>query len=198
MDSGREYVKNQSAFATSLQDLKPHFAEDKTGLNALGKIIDCLQDMNKFHTTLLDQASLAVINNLSCFVKRCVRVQWHSIYHCSNYHLPSPQRLEGCEGLPEPLPEVLGELGHCVEQERAGEQEQANRRSGGGELSGRQSVLFPAHNPGLRQLPDYDAGEEEARPPLHSAQLRKGVPDLLPPGNGPLRGLRPILQESGR
>lgn len=70
VDSGQEYVKNQSAFATSLWDLQKHFADDKTGLNALEKIIHCLQEMNKFHTILLDQASRAVIKNLSCFVKK--------------------------------------------------------------------------------------------------------------------------------
>lgn len=69
VDSGQEYVKNQSAFATSLWDLKKHFEDDKTGLNALEKIIHCLQEMNKFHTILLDQASRAVIKNLSCFVR---------------------------------------------------------------------------------------------------------------------------------
>lgn len=70
VDSGQEYVKNQSAFATSLYDLRTHFTEDKAGTNALEKIIHCLQEMNKFHTILLDQASRAVIKNLSCFVKR--------------------------------------------------------------------------------------------------------------------------------
>lgn len=97
MDSGKEYVKNQrysiisffntikfskfiflsyinkqivySAFATSLWDLQKHFASDKNAHNALGKIIHCFQEMNKFHTILLDQASRTVLKNLSVFVK---------------------------------------------------------------------------------------------------------------------------------
>ncbi|CAD7077861.1 unnamed protein product [Hermetia illucens] len=69
VDSGKEYVKNQSAFATSLWDLQKHFAEDKNAHNALGKIIHCFQEMNKFHTILLDQASRTVLKNLTSFIK---------------------------------------------------------------------------------------------------------------------------------
>ncbi|KAL5285293.1 ACAP2 family protein [Megaselia abdita] len=69
VDSGKEYVKNQSAFATSLWDLQKHFVGDKNAHNALGKIIHCFQEMNKFHTILLDQASRTVLKNLSVFVK---------------------------------------------------------------------------------------------------------------------------------
>lgn len=62
-----------SAFATSLWDLQSHFAEDKSAHNALGKIIHCLQDMNQFHTTLLDQASRTVLKNLSSYVKTDIK-----------------------------------------------------------------------------------------------------------------------------
>ncbi|KAH8312467.1 hypothetical protein KR044_010871 [Drosophila immigrans] len=69
VDSGKEYVKNQSAFAMSLWDLQQHFLDNKNAHNALGKLIHCFQEMNKFHTTLLDQASRTVLKNLSVFVK---------------------------------------------------------------------------------------------------------------------------------
>ncbi|KAM7363974.1 centaurin beta 1A isoform 1-T1 [Cochliomyia hominivorax] len=69
VDSGKEYVKNQSAFAMSLWDLQQHFADNKSAHNALGKLIHCFQEMNKFHTILLDQASRTVLKNLTVFVK---------------------------------------------------------------------------------------------------------------------------------
>ncbi|GAB0089874.1 PH domain-containing protein [Sergentomyia squamirostris] len=69
VDSGKDYVKNNSAFATSLWDLQSHFKEDRTSLSALEKIIHCLQEMNKFHTILLDQASRTVLKNLTSFIK---------------------------------------------------------------------------------------------------------------------------------
>lgn len=61
-----------SAFATSLWDLQQHFQDEKAAHNALGKIIHCLQEINKYHTILLDQASRTVLKNLSTFVKRFV------------------------------------------------------------------------------------------------------------------------------
>lgn len=71
IDSGDEYVKNSSLFATSLWDLQKHFGDDKNRQrNALEKIIHCLQEMNKFHTILLDQAKRTVLKNLTSFVKR--------------------------------------------------------------------------------------------------------------------------------
>ncbi|XP_017103492.1 arf-GAP with coiled-coil, ANK repeat and PH domain-containing protein 2 isoform X2 [Drosophila bipectinata] len=69
VESGKEYVKNQSAFAMSLWDLQQHFLDNKNAHNALGKLIDCFQEMNKFHTILLDQASRTVLKNLTLFVK---------------------------------------------------------------------------------------------------------------------------------
>lgn len=46
-----------------------HFADNKNAHNALGKIIHCFQEMNKFHTILLDQANRTVLKNLTAFVK---------------------------------------------------------------------------------------------------------------------------------
>lgn len=73
VDSGKEYIRNQSAFATSLWDLQKHFQDDKSSTNALAKLIHCLQEMNKFHTTLLDQANRTVLKNLTSFLKKDVK-----------------------------------------------------------------------------------------------------------------------------
>lgn len=73
VDSGKEYIRNQSAFATSLWDLQKHFQDDKSSTNALATLIHCLQEMNKFHTTLLDQANRTVLKNLTSFLKKDVK-----------------------------------------------------------------------------------------------------------------------------
>lgn len=62
-----------SAFATSLWDLQSHFQGNKSAHNALGKIINCLQEMNKFQTTLLDQASRTILKNLTAYVKTDIK-----------------------------------------------------------------------------------------------------------------------------
>lgn len=53
IDSGKDYVKNQSAFATSLWELHSHFRENKTAQNALNKIITCFQVIAMFHVLAL-------------------------------------------------------------------------------------------------------------------------------------------------
>ncbi|XP_031625900.1 arf-GAP with coiled-coil, ANK repeat and PH domain-containing protein 2 [Contarinia nasturtii] len=73
IDSGKDYVKNQSVFATSLWELHSHFKENKVAQNALNKIITCFQEMNKFQTILLDQASCIILKNLTSFVKSDVK-----------------------------------------------------------------------------------------------------------------------------
>ncbi|XP_058063366.1 arf-GAP with coiled-coil, ANK repeat and PH domain-containing protein 2 [Anopheles bellator] len=73
VDSGKEYIRNQSTFATSLWDLQRHFQDDKNSTNALAQLIQLLQEMNKYHTTLLDQANRTVLKNLTSFLKRDIR-----------------------------------------------------------------------------------------------------------------------------
>ncbi|ETN65243.1 centaurin-beta 2 [Anopheles darlingi] len=73
VDSGKEYIRNQSTFATSLWDLQRHFQDDKSSTNALAQLIQLLQEMNKFHTTLLDQANRTVLKHLTGFLKRDIR-----------------------------------------------------------------------------------------------------------------------------
>jgi Arf-GAP/coiled-coil/ANK repeat/PH domain-containing protein len=73
VDSGKTYVAQQSLFANSLWDLSAHFREDSTVLSSLNKLIHSLQEMNKFHTILLDQASRTILKNLTSFVKNDIR-----------------------------------------------------------------------------------------------------------------------------
>lgn len=61
-----------SAFATSLWELQAHF-RDMKAQNALSQIIECIQEMNKFHTTLLDQASRTVLKNLKDYIRTDIR-----------------------------------------------------------------------------------------------------------------------------
>ncbi|KAJ8974164.1 hypothetical protein NQ317_013121 [Molorchus minor] len=70
IDAGKTYVGQQSLFANSLWDLSIHFKEDPTVLSSLNKLIHSLQEMNKFHTILLDQASRTILKNLTSFIKK--------------------------------------------------------------------------------------------------------------------------------
>lgn len=73
VEAGKEYVAAQSNFATCLWDMKKHFEDDKSSQNALGKIIHIIQEMNKFHTTLLDQANRSVLKTLTTFLKKDIK-----------------------------------------------------------------------------------------------------------------------------
>ncbi|XP_041769666.1 arf-GAP with coiled-coil, ANK repeat and PH domain-containing protein 2 [Anopheles merus] len=73
VDSGKEYIRHQSTFATSLWDLQKHFQDSKNSTNALAQLIQLLQEMNRYHTTLLDQANRTVLKNLTGFLRRDIR-----------------------------------------------------------------------------------------------------------------------------
>ncbi|CAG9821937.1 unnamed protein product [Phaedon cochleariae] len=73
VDSGKTYVGQQSLFANSLWDLSTHFNDDPMVLSSLNKLIHSLQEMNKFHTILLDQASRTILKNLTSFVKNDIK-----------------------------------------------------------------------------------------------------------------------------
>ncbi|KAF2898918.1 hypothetical protein ILUMI_07256 [Ignelater luminosus] len=73
IDTGKTYVAHQSLFANSLWDLSTHFREDSQVLAALNKLIHSLQEMNKFHTILLDQASRTILKNLTSFIKNDIK-----------------------------------------------------------------------------------------------------------------------------
>lgn len=44
--------------------------EDSDVVASLNKLIHALQEMNKFHIILLDQASRTVLKNLTSFIKK--------------------------------------------------------------------------------------------------------------------------------
>ncbi|VEN51383.1 unnamed protein product [Callosobruchus maculatus] len=62
-----------SLFANSLWDLSTHFREDPMVLSSLNKLIHSLQEMNKFHTILLDQASRTILKNITSFIKNDIK-----------------------------------------------------------------------------------------------------------------------------
>lgn len=72
VDSGRNYVSQQSQFIHSLWDLSAHFRDDPDVVSSLNKLIPALQEMNKFQNILLDQASRTVLKNIQTFIKRYV------------------------------------------------------------------------------------------------------------------------------
>ncbi|XP_066997590.2 arf-GAP with coiled-coil, ANK repeat and PH domain-containing protein 2 [Anabrus simplex] len=69
VDVGKNYVAQQSLFANSLWELSTYFHEDAAVVAYLNKLIHALQEMNKFHTILLDQASRTILKNLTSFIK---------------------------------------------------------------------------------------------------------------------------------
>lgn len=72
VDSGRNYVAQQSQFINSLWELSAHFRDDPPVVSPLNKLIPALQEMNKFQNILLDQASRTVLKNLQTFIKGLV------------------------------------------------------------------------------------------------------------------------------
>lgn len=58
-----------SQFANSLWELSQSFHDEEITA-FLNKLIHALQEMNKFHTILLDQASRTIVKDLSSFIKR--------------------------------------------------------------------------------------------------------------------------------
>ncbi|XP_043516728.1 arf-GAP with coiled-coil, ANK repeat and PH domain-containing protein 2 isoform X3 [Frieseomelitta varia] len=62
-----------SQFSNSLWELSLYFADDSEIMALLNKLIHALQEMNKFHTILLDQASRTVIKDLNSFIKSDIK-----------------------------------------------------------------------------------------------------------------------------
>lgn len=59
-----------SQFTNSLWELALYFNDDAEIMAFLNKLIHALQEMNKFHSILLDQASRTIIKDLSSFIKK--------------------------------------------------------------------------------------------------------------------------------
>jgi Arf-GAP/coiled-coil/ANK repeat/PH domain-containing protein len=58
-----------SQFTNSLWDLGSYFRDDTDAVVCLNKLIHSLQEVNKFHSILLDQASRTILKNLTSFIK---------------------------------------------------------------------------------------------------------------------------------
>lgn len=69
IDSGKIYMSHRGTFTNALWDLTGSFAEDPPVMATLNRMIHSLQEMNKFHTILLDQVSRTVLKNLTAFIK---------------------------------------------------------------------------------------------------------------------------------
>lgn len=78
IDTGKTFVQHQNDLANSLKDLSACFIDDISTASSLNKLIMGLQEMNKFHTMLLDQASRTILKNLTSFVKKSVLLLMHS------------------------------------------------------------------------------------------------------------------------
>lgn len=72
IDTGKTFVQHQNDLANSLKDMSACFIDDISTASSLNKLIMGLQEMNKFHTMLLDQASRTILKNLTSFVKKSV------------------------------------------------------------------------------------------------------------------------------
>ncbi|XP_015514988.1 arf-GAP with coiled-coil, ANK repeat and PH domain-containing protein 2 isoform X1 [Neodiprion lecontei] len=81
IDAGKNYVGQQSLFANSLWELSTYFGNDPEVMAFLNKLIHALQEMNKFHTILLDQASRTVVKDLNSFIKSDVKEVKDSRHH---------------------------------------------------------------------------------------------------------------------
>ncbi|KYM79511.1 Arf-GAP with coiled-coil, ANK repeat and PH domain-containing protein 3 [Atta colombica] len=60
-------------FANSLWELSLYFSDDPEIMAFLNKLIHALQEMNKYHTILLDQASRTVMKDLNNFIKSDIK-----------------------------------------------------------------------------------------------------------------------------
>ncbi|KAL0268895.1 UNVERIFIED_CONTAM: hypothetical protein PYX00_010679 [Menopon gallinae] len=73
IEMGKTYVTHQNLFTNSLCELSSYFKEDLQVVNYLNKLIQPLQEMNKFQSILLDQASRIIMTNLTSFIKSDIK-----------------------------------------------------------------------------------------------------------------------------
>ncbi|XP_043258687.1 arf-GAP with coiled-coil, ANK repeat and PH domain-containing protein 2 [Colletes gigas] len=73
IDTGKLFIGQQSQFTNSLWELSLYFNNDSEIMAFLNKLIHALQEMNKFHTILLDQASRTVVKDLNSFIKSDIK-----------------------------------------------------------------------------------------------------------------------------
>ncbi|XP_011152724.1 arf-GAP with coiled-coil, ANK repeat and PH domain-containing protein 2 isoform X2 [Harpegnathos saltator] len=73
IDMGKTFVGQQNQFANSLWELSLYFSDDPEIMAFLNKLIHALQEMNKYHSILLDQASRTVMKDLNNFIKSDIK-----------------------------------------------------------------------------------------------------------------------------
>ncbi|XP_032663236.1 arf-GAP with coiled-coil, ANK repeat and PH domain-containing protein 2 isoform X2 [Odontomachus brunneus] len=73
IDTGKTFVGQQNQFANSLWELSLYFSDDPEIMAFLNKLIHALQEMNKYHSILLDQASRTVMKDLNNFIKSDIK-----------------------------------------------------------------------------------------------------------------------------
>ncbi|BES96235.1 centaurin beta [Nesidiocoris tenuis] len=78
VDSGKSYVQHQTLFANALWDLSSCFASDVETMSKFNRIIQAIQEMSKFQTILLDQASRTILTTVTNFVKEDIKGVWES------------------------------------------------------------------------------------------------------------------------
>ncbi|XP_050350714.1 arf-GAP with coiled-coil, ANK repeat and PH domain-containing protein 2 isoform X1 [Nymphalis io] len=81
IETGKTYMSQRSTFTNALWDLTSTFSEDATVQAALNRMIHALQEMTKFHSILLDQASRTILKNLSAFIKVDIKGVKESKHH---------------------------------------------------------------------------------------------------------------------
>ncbi|EZA47962.1 hypothetical protein DMN91_012484 [Ooceraea biroi] len=73
IDTGKAFVGQQNQFANSLWELSLYFSDDPEIMAFLNKLIHALQEMNKYHSILIDQASRTVMKDLNNFIKSDIK-----------------------------------------------------------------------------------------------------------------------------
>ncbi|KAG6440688.1 hypothetical protein O3G_MSEX001370 [Manduca sexta] len=81
IDTGKTYMTHRGTFTNALWDLTGSFSEDPAVMAMLNRMIHALQEMNKFHSILLDQASRTVLKNLTAFIKVDIKGVKESKHH---------------------------------------------------------------------------------------------------------------------
>ncbi|KAK9501888.1 hypothetical protein O3M35_012526 [Rhynocoris fuscipes] len=81
VDCGKTFINQQTQFTNSLWELNSCFNDDSETTAHFSRIIHSLQEMNKYHSILLDQASRTILKNLSNFIKNDIKGMWDSRQH---------------------------------------------------------------------------------------------------------------------
>ncbi|XP_014242118.1 arf-GAP with coiled-coil, ANK repeat and PH domain-containing protein 2 [Cimex lectularius] len=81
VDAGKTYVSQQTQFTNSLWELLVCFKDDPEATSRFNRLIQTLQEMTKYQSILLDQASRTILKNMSNFVKDDIKGGWDSRQH---------------------------------------------------------------------------------------------------------------------